>query len=733
MGALKPSPKLFRFGAFEVDIRGGELRKRGIKIKLQLQPFQVLLTLLERPGDVVTREELREKLWPADTFVDFDHGLASAINRLREALSDSPENPRFVETVPRRGYRFIASVDGGPARHEEVEGEAAAAEALRPSSRGAVPKPFEKTRSRFIAMMSAMALIAILGGTGLFLSRKGGRSISPPRIVPFSDLSGFEDQAAVSPDGNELAYAWNSGAGTVTHIYVKLIGAGKPLQLTDDSRSDGDPSWSPDGRYIAFIRYSGPATFGEYGGTSYSSTEVLSIPALGGPERHLGRVNRPAICARDVTWSPDGKSVVVGDKPSPGEPSGLFMLSLENDEKNRITSVPPGASDDSDPAFSPDGQTLAFLRWSADATTDIYLQNVTSGSEPRRLTFEEGYMRGLAWTPDGGGIIFSCLDRSGVLNLWRVPVSGGQRDALAGFGEDGSAPTVSRRGDHLAYTRHDDNINIWRIPATRSARLAKELIAGPREQLSGEFSPDGKQIVFASDRSGNYEIWVASSDGSNPVPLTSFRGRVTGTPHWSPDGRWIAFDSRPGARPGVFVVGVEGGAPRRLTAPATDGFVPTWSRDGKRIYFCSRRSGGLEIWKMPAEGGETVQVTKTGGFEAVESEDGKWLYYSRFGRPGVWKMPVGGGAETSVLNKTTARFWTLADHCLYFMDLEAKPRATINRLELATGKTSRIARVEKDLPLAFSGLSVSPDGQWIIYPQIDAQNSRIMMVENFYW
>src|SRR6266849_11207679 len=104
------SPAILRFGVFEVDVRAGEVRRQGVRIKLQEQPFQVLTQLLKRPGEVVTREELRAQLWPSDTFVDFDNGLNTSINKLREALGDSADSPRFIETLPRRGYRFIASV-----------------------------------------------------------------------------------------------------------------------------------------------------------------------------------------------------------------------------------------------------------------------------------------------------------------------------------------------------------------------------------------------------------------------------------------------------------------------------------------------------------------------------------------------------------------------------------------------------------------------------------------------
>jgi Tol biopolymer transport system component len=305
---------------------------------------------------------------------------------------------------------------------------------------------------------------------------------------------------------------------------------------------------------------------------------------------------------------------------------------------------------------------------------------------------------------------------------------------LAGIGQDAYTPAISLRGKLLAYTQQLENDNIWLAKGPGSIAPGGppvELISSPRKQADEQFSPDGKRIAFHSNRSGSFEIWVCNSDGSNPVQLTSFGGPLTGTPHWSPDGRWIAFDSRPGGKAGVFVIGAEGGEPRRLTEGNWDDIVPSWSRDGKWIYFCSSRTGDWELWKVPATGGQPVRLTQTGGFEAKESQDGKWLYYSKFSEQGIWKMPIEGGNGMLVLNRKTERLWDLTDQGICFIDLAAKPHATINDYNFDTQRVTRIGALDKD-PVDVSGaLSVSPDGQWVLYPQIDRLESHIMLVENF--
>jgi Tol biopolymer transport system component/serine/threonine protein kinase len=596
----------------------------------------------------------------------------------------------------------------------------------RQAAAGAIiaPRPRAKRR-RFVFAFCASAVVLSITAGWILLDRHRDQPLAPPRVVPFTGLSGEEDQAAFSPDGNELAYVSREGSTDVTHIYVKLIGAGAPLRLTNSAKSDFDPVWSADGRYIAFVR------------ESDQGSAVLLVPSLGGPERLLRYPNCNFGARSSLAWSPDGKLVAVVDRVPLKGPCRFYFVSIANLEEREFTSPPTGHYADTDPAFSPDGQALAFVRWGEDdASGDIYLQPV-AGGQPRRLTYDGKQIVGLAWTADGRSIVYSA-NRAGLFILWRVPISGGEPEPLAGIGQDAYHPAVSPQGKLLAYTLQFENDNIWRAKGPRSTAqgsLPVALISSPRAQTDEQFSPDGKRIAFRSDRSGSDEIWVCNSDGTGPVQLTSFRGPTTGTPRWSPDGRWIAFDSRPGGKSAVFVVSAEGGEPRRVTERHEGHWydiVPSWSRDGKWIYFCSNRSGYRELWKVPAAGGQAVQLTQNGGFEAKESKDGKWLYYSKFSGQGIWKMPVQGGTGMLAFNRKCGRLWDLTDQGICFIDLDAKPHSTINVYEFDTQRVTRIGSVDKE-PVTWGAgaLSVSPDGQWVLYPQVDRLESHIMLVENF--
>jgi Tol biopolymer transport system component len=258
----------------------------------------------------------------------------------------------------------------------------------------------------------------------------------------------------------------------------------------------------------------------------------------------------------------------------------------------------------------------------------------------------------------------------------------------------------------------------------------QSFISSTRGDSNPNFSPDGKRIVFASDRSGSNEIWVCNSDGLKAIQLTSFGGPMNGTPRWSPDSEHIAFDSNIDGQYEVYIINANGGKPQRLTTnPSTDA-APSWSRDGKWIYFFSNRSGDNQVWKMPAGGGDAIQVTRKGGEEAFESTDGKFVYYEKGnGPPSLWKVAVDGGEETQVIEFVTHRAFAISNEGIYFV---TRPNATgtssLQFFSFAAGKIKEIAEIMKRVS---TGLTVSPDGRWILYSQMDQGGGDLMLVENF--
>jgi Tol biopolymer transport system component/predicted Ser/Thr protein kinase len=577
------------------------------------------------------------------------------------------------------------------------------------------------------AGVALVVLISVITGVAFglykfFGQRQAKSSATSLRIIPFTSFPGRKSEPAFSADGNQIAFVWDGGSGENLDIYLQLIDGGTPLRLTTNAAPDLSPCWAPDGRRIAFIR------------SSKDEGGLYMVPALGGPERKLASFKDPL----DADWSPDGKQIAVTDKPSPQEPGNIFLVSVESGEKRKLPSPSGQVDSDQTPRFSPDGRMLAFIHSPNFLIDDIYLVP-TAGGEPKRLTFDNRQIAGLTWTSDGREIVFSS-NRGGPYGLWRLPVSGGSPEPLPAIGENAEEPAISRHGSHLAYTYLRTNRNIWRAPgpsSTAKSSAPTKFIASTRSQSSPQYSPDGGKIAFASDRSGSPEIWVCDSERQNPVQLTNFGRTITDTPRWSPDGRYIAFDSRAEGSSDIYVISVDGGSPRRLTTEPSADITPVWSKDGRWIYFGSDRSGDFQLWKVPSEGGQAVQVTKQGGYATFVSPDDKYIYYTKQGpsqlsEPGIWRVPVDGGEEVRIFDKG---FWgetvVLSDG-ICFLDHEVTPNPNINFFSVATRQVTRLATIEK---AKYAGgppnLTVSPDGKWVLYWQVDQIDNDIMLVENF--
>ena len=437
-----------------------------------------------------------------------------------------------------------------------------------------------------------------------------------------------------------------------------------------------------------------------------------------------------------MSWSPDGQFLAIADREADKTACKIFLLSLETLQKRQLTSPPEGHSGDYAPVFSPDGRTIAFNRVTPEGA-GIHVIPAAGGDVKRVTTEKDTWRHRLAWVPSGRELLFSSRESDPEIgsSLWRVPASGGTPERLGVGGGDASNPTVSMRGNRLAYQRRRHDANIWKIAlpqSTRPAQAPVQLNPSSRNEWGHHVSPDGARIAFMSDRSGSDEIWLCDTDGSNLVQLTSTGGLVVGTPRWSPDSRQLAFEGVKG-RSGIFLINPEGGLPREVISDPSVAVLASWSSDGRWIYFGSNRTGRFEVWRVRVEGGRAVQVTKRGGFRAFESANGTSVYYAnRFGS-GLWKVPVNGGEETAVLDFPSHLwgYWALVNDGIYFVDDKVSPRPALKFFAFGTGRVSHVMSLQANPIPHWPGLAISPDGKWLLYTQFDSSSGDIMLIENF--
>ncbi len=586
--------------------------------------------------------------------------------------------------------------------------------------------------TRRLVLFAATFALIVGGSLWFYASRQTAKSLLPPmKVVPFTSFAGSEWLGAFSPDGNQIAFAWTGQEDNfIADIYVKQIGVENPKRLTTSTSGNNVcPVWTPDGQEVAFLRH------------SETGAAIFTVPASGGAERKLLDLgSNAAFCSLD--WSPDGKFIAFAERDPKEGLLRIFLVSADTLAKRALT-LPPdenladlNSPGDSDPKFSPDGQSVAFVRKSSWISADIYIAPV-GGGEPRRLTFNNTTIAGLTWTADGREIIFSLnpVYVEGNGSLWSIPASGGTAERFAEGGHNAIGPHIARRGNRLAFVQGSGDLSIYRkeLSATSSKSSPTKFIASTRNDASPDYSPDGRRVVFHSDRSGQFEIWKCDSDGTNPAQLT-FLNQFAGSPRWSPDGQQIAFDLFGERRGQVYVVSAERGQPRAITSGDFDNIVPSWSRNGRWIYFASNRTGVYQVWRVPAEGGDAVQVTRQGGFVALESPDGEFIYYVKtFPTAGIWRIPVNGGDELQVLDSFKSEFktdWAVVENGIYFINSDAKPGIAIEFFDFATSKVKRIANLGK-LPHYSHYMAVSPDRREILYSQLDNVGEDIMLVENF--
>jgi Tol biopolymer transport system component len=604
--------------------------------------------------------------------------------------------------------------------------------AVRPTAFNASLSVWQGSRLQWLSI--ALVLASVAGFAGYRWLTPNATPLEPSfgeaRFVPVIGEPGRKNFAAISPDETRVAFAWDGGAGaelSPTDIYVKVIGTdGPPLRLTTAPANDSYPFWSPDGKYVTFVR-----------DRADGKSDVLRVPASGGPEQKLTETFSWA------AWSPDGKTLAIRGLADSGSKKSIFLLTPETGERTRLTTPEPTASD-SMPRFSPDGKLVAFTRQLNGNVADVFVVPV-SGGLTRQVTFENFNIIGtLAWTRDSREIVFNAFRRE-LRGLWRVSVQNNKLSHVVVNARNPINPDISRLGNKLIFTDYANDSNLWLY---QGAGFAGREVPGKfgtpmklpssslYEDQSPSFSPDGQTIVFVSERTGVLELWLCDAEGKTTARQLTRAGNA-GSPRWSYDGKWIVYDSSADGDLNIFVVSAAGDSPpRRLTSEKSSENLPAWSRDGQWIYFRSNRSGSNQIYKMPAAGGEAKQLTFNGGSEGFESPDGKLFYYSKGrGVYGIYAVPADGGEEKLVPELKDAgywRSWTVTNEGIAFLATKSEAEWAIQFFSFATRRITSLLMV-KDAPLWWMpGLAISADGRRLLYAHLENPYDELMLMENFH-
>ena len=690
------------------------VRREGVETALEPRLMAVLMHLANRPGQVISRADLLAAVW-GETVIQ-EEALTQAVSQLRRLLGDDSRAPTVIETIPKQGYRLIAAVT----RVSAASAAPVPAAGIGGQSAPQVSRPRAQTDrrawSRLLTWVAAGAVIMVLAALVVIPAVRGpheapdtaSRPPLPPER-PLTSLPGDEAHPAVSPDGQLVAFAWRAETTAPFKLQLQRLGKSDTTALTGGAGDDLSPAWSPDGERIAYVHH------------DEDGYRVRVVAAIGGPVQELGPVHW---VLGDLDWAPDGRSIIYAAKDKQEAPMQLWDLAVVDGSVHAVTTPEQLARGDNYPRLSPDGTQLAFVRGDRGAARDVYVMPALGGP-PARVTHGFFSCGGLAWSADGQSLILAATWR-GPYELWRVPVTGGQPELLPFKGHRLLHPSVDGKAG-LVFVDHVLDTELM-LGGRDQAPAAVTVAPSTRLDMSGRFAPDGRRVLFISERGGSRELWLLDRTDGTVRQLTTAIGDALGKPRWSPDGRRVAVNAARDGLLQVVVVDVASGLQRQVTAGPGHFRLGHWSADGQWLYY-SRENGPLwQIARVRVDGTGAVDVPLDGCLSLCEQPDGL-LYYFKETADGLFRRAPGQAEELAVgpdelsdtvnLELTDSGYWFIRS---------GDAAAGLCFQAFAGGAPQEMFSLPGD---ATGEFDVSADGREYLYTAVKQSGSDLVIVPDF--
>ncbi len=725
---LAQSNLRLRVGEHVVDVGALRLVTRPDLPRLTHKAVAVLIELVRHVGQTATRDELLDRVWAGRlTTPDV---LTQAIKELRRAFADDSRPSQYIETIPKVGYRLIAPVlvldgpDGG------IFIESAPADAVNESSeqtapsgpRADAPSPARWNRTRMIWAAAAVLLVLGVASSAwwrLAAPVRDSASLAAPALWKavnqrsVTSYPGPEYRPSISPDGTRIAWGMHDPASNFDRIYIRSIDDSQLVHLTvGTNRHEATPMWSPDGTRIAFER------------VAQNACSMFVASSLGGGEREVGPCNNDYI-VNYFDWSPDGKSLITA-QPKDGATGvqSLMRWSLDTGERQFLDY--PHRSDDVDvePHYSPDGRLLAFRRGLAPYS-DLFVMDAAGGT-PRQVTHIAARIRGYAWARDNRTIVVA-TNYQGPMSLYAVDIDNGKLQPLGisqaeyprGAGNtDGFVYEIPRTRDELAIVPINSG----------AAHDPKPLAPSTGSDFDGTASPSGDRIVFASDRSGQVQLWLYDRSTQTVSALTHDANAAVFSPRWSSDG--------------THVVAVESGAQGRrlIEIEVATQRQRVLSRPGENVLFgaygvdpdtyligagTSTRDDVMSLVTHPSTASEVRRTMATAVACVDVDVPGRRIYYTSVER-GLFRRGFDDAAPefvTSKINAVTLNGWRVVDGRVWYLTGIGDKLALLREVDPATGEEHEVARLNANLRDV--NFSVTPERDAVILAPVGTEDTDV--------
>lgn len=699
---------------------------------------RLLTYLVERvlAGEAATLKEsvIGHELYARTASYDpkLDSVVRVSANRLRVRLEDhyrAHPDQRLRLVLPKGSYVPLLEIEEPAEDTATLSQPASVSEAEHPQP----PLPLSTqqhpgwhVRSRVLAIFSVPTVVVLV--LALFWIRHHHASTTdtsataPPawKLRPFARLGGSQEFARFSPDGTQIAFDSTTTQHETKTIYIQAVASEEARRIAPGLR----PAWSPDGKRLAFLR---PEPNGKQQvvlHTLQSGKEVV-LAELDGIGSWMCQIPR-------VDWSRDGTAIYTSSSAGHPPNCGLLRIDAATGVASPLTSL-NGLFNDMEPAVSPDGTTVAFLRALVTDQTDIFTVSA-KGGEAHRLTFEGRGLVGHSWTPDGRAIIVASDREGGARRLWSFPLAGGAPKLLTENLSNPSFPSAAANGNEIAFTQYRTKAPLWRAA---DGQLT-ELLDNQSNNTKPSMSPDGKHLLYASDRSGMSEIWISNADSSDSRPLLPIGSVAATAPQWSPDGKRIAMECSVHEIARVCLVNANGTHLLPLTGAPQVQYHPSWSRDGQNVYFTSAEKGAENIFRFNLATRTVTEMTHEGANKAVESWDGKWLYAA--GKPSAGNLvvlPLPGTptewAEAekhpmpSILGPSPGTDWDVGKGGVVYVDYTDPQLPSLRLYSIETHASKPLMKLGQQPTGATLSIGVLPDGKSVIFTVVHSSSELTIM------
>jgi len=680
---MKPNQQ-YKVGQWLVELDLNLISSNGNQVQLEPKAADVLRQMIQCSGQLVSRDELVQEVWHGRPVSD--EAINRVVARLRKALGDNAQSPKYIETIPTRGYRLKAQV-----------------EVVR-----------ENTQQPSRLWLGFVVLLVSLLGLFIYHAQEQAQSLAPSlQITPLTVLSGNERHPAFSPDGQLLAFAHRPKGAIAWQIAVQDLASQQTALMPVDEYWQKVPKWSPDGQQLIFQRW----------WEGYCGIHVVDFDR----EQFAFSASKELIRCNDkssfigLSWDQVGEQIFYTDGPDEQSPMAVWSFDLRSGEKLQLTQPTLGRGD-YDMALSDDGKKLALVRtddWyhSQIVVLDLETNIVSVVKHLNQIVY------GITWTQDHRALLIGSLDGK----LTKYGITDGHEIVLYQSNEALSFPEAHHESGQLVVTQglHFSE-EIWLTELNATDRVtANSFITSSRRDWAPEFAHHSRRLAFISDRTGSAQIWIRQEDKSlrritnfeQPVSLNWLR--------WSPDDKKLLYVIK-GA---VWAVDVDSGTHHQLAIGPHQALIASWSFDGGQIYFSSQDDSQYQIWQFDFKSGETTLLIDQDAYVIQAGNDEKGLFFSRYRGEGLWYRDLNTGLDKQVLpglKPDQWNDWRVIGQAVYFSDIDEFGN-DLYRFDLNTGQSEKVLEQHKTI---FS-FSVSGDESVIATDRLQNRESSIIHIDGF--